>query len=146
MARRKKTIEEEAQSIGLTICTPFPVSCLAGVAGLSNTSVMRNAHRVHRSKHECSSFRQSREFSHLSRISLLLYLSCADDSTDCFYLFGQRYYVFFFSCDRRRNLLIPAGAVRAKPKSHPPNNANGGPYGARGGTTPEDHAPQKIFA
>ena len=120
MARRKKKIEAEAQSIGLTICTPFPVSCLAGVAGLSNNSALRNAHRVHRSKHGCSCFRQRREFSHLSRISLLLYLSCADDSADCFYLFGQRYYVFFFSCGRNRKPFVPCRHGASGPKSHPP--------------------------
>jgi len=85
---QKENIEAEAQSIGLTICTQFPVSCLAGVACLSNNSALGSAHRVHRSKHGCSCFRQRREFSHLSRISLFLYLSCADDSTDCFHLFG----------------------------------------------------------
>ena len=34
----EENIEAESQSIGLTICTPFPVSCKAGVAGLSNNS------------------------------------------------------------------------------------------------------------
>ena len=33
--------------------------------------------------------RKRQEFSHLSRNSSLLYLSCADDSVDCFCLIGQ---------------------------------------------------------
>ena len=85
MARRKKKIEEEAQSIGLTICTPFPVSCLAGVAGLSNNSVLRTS------------------VEDLCALSVLVNTNLAASS----------YYVFSFSLVAGiTNLLIPADVVR----------------------------------
>ena len=85
MARRKKKIEEEVQNIGLTICTPFPVSCLAGVAGLSNNSALRTS------------------VEDLCALSVLVNTNLAASS----------YYVFSFSLVADiTNLLIPADVVR----------------------------------
>ena len=80
----EENIEAESQSIGLTICTPFPVSCKAGVAGLSNNSALRTS------------------VEDLCALSVLVNTNLAASS----------YYVFSFSLVAGiTNLLIPPSCI-----------------------------------